>query len=54
MMSVDGLDQLASGDAILLGAVGAPDIPDDITLWGLLMVGLVNGAHGCRVRGLRP
>ena len=37
MMPVDGLDQLADGDAILLGAVGAPDIPDDVTLWGLLI-----------------
>jgi tartrate dehydrogenase/decarboxylase/D-malate dehydrogenase len=37
MMPVDGLDQMSSGDAILLGAVGAPDIPDDITLWGLLI-----------------
>ena len=37
MMPVDGIDQLATGDAILLGAVGAPDIPDDVTLWGLLI-----------------
>ena len=37
MMPVDGLEQLAEGDAILLGAVGAPDIPDDVTLWGLLI-----------------
>jgi tartrate dehydrogenase/decarboxylase / D-malate dehydrogenase len=35
MMPVDGLEQMATGDAILLGAVGAPDIPDDVTLWGL-------------------
>ena len=37
MMPVDGIDRLASGDAILLGAVGAPDIADDVTLWGLLI-----------------
>ncbi len=37
MMPVDGIAQLADGDAILLGAVGAPDIPDDVTLWGLLI-----------------
>jgi len=37
MMPVDGLDQLARHDAILLGAVGAPDIPDTETLWGLLI-----------------
>ena len=37
MMPVDGIEQLATGDATLLGAVGAPDIPDDVTLWGLLI-----------------
>jgi len=37
MMPVNGIDQLATGDAILLGAVGAEDIPDDVTLWGLLI-----------------
>jgi tartrate dehydrogenase/decarboxylase / D-malate dehydrogenase len=37
MMPVDGLEQLATGDATLLGAVGAQDIPDDVTLWGLLI-----------------
>jgi tartrate dehydrogenase/decarboxylase / D-malate dehydrogenase len=37
MMPSDGIAQLADGDAILLGAVGAPDIPDDVTLWGLLI-----------------
>ena len=35
LMPADGLDQLRGADAILFGAVGAPDIPDDITLWGL-------------------
>ncbi len=37
MMPTDGIEQLADGDATLLGAVGAPDIPDDVTLWGLLI-----------------
>lgn len=37
MMPVDGIDQLSTGDSILLGAVGAPDIPDEVTLWGLLI-----------------
>lgn len=37
MMPTDGLDRIASVDAILLGAVGAPDIPDAETLWGLLI-----------------
>ncbi|WP_417687418.1 tartrate dehydrogenase [Roseibium sp.] len=35
MMPEDGLDQLKSFDAIYFGAVGAPDVPDHITLWGL-------------------
>lgn len=37
MMPADGLDQLAGHDAIFLGAVGAPDISDAETLWGLLI-----------------
>ena len=35
LMPADGLDQLRPADAIYFGAVGAPDIPDHITLWGL-------------------
>ncbi|HEV7267677.1 MAG TPA: tartrate dehydrogenase [Falsiroseomonas sp.] len=35
MMPADGLDQLKAFDAIFFGAVGAPDIPDHITLWEL-------------------
>ncbi len=35
MMPADGLDQLKPFDAIYFGAVGAPDVPDHITLWGL-------------------
>jgi tartrate dehydrogenase/decarboxylase/D-malate dehydrogenase len=35
MMPADGLGQLKPFDAIYFGAVGAPDIPDDVTLWGL-------------------
>jgi tartrate dehydrogenase/decarboxylase/D-malate dehydrogenase len=30
-----GLDKLKTFDAILFGAVGAPDVPDHISLWGL-------------------
>ncbi|MGH7154408.1 MAG: isocitrate/isopropylmalate family dehydrogenase, partial [Acetobacteraceae bacterium] len=37
MMPADGLDQLARSDSILLGAVGWPDVPDHISLWGLLI-----------------
>ena len=32
-----GLDELAQTDAIFFGAVGAPDISDAVTLWGLLI-----------------
>ena len=35
LMPADGLDQLRPMDAIYFGAVGAPDIPDHVTLWGL-------------------
>jgi len=37
MMPPDGLDRLRESDAILLGAVGRPDVPDHISLWGLLI-----------------
>ncbi len=37
MMSPDGLERLRDSDAILLGAVGRPDVPDHISLWGLLI-----------------
>jgi hypothetical protein len=37
MMPADALDRLRGADAILLGAVGHPDIPDHITLNGLLL-----------------
>lgn len=36
-MPDDGLDQLRRHDAIFLGAVGAPGVPDDVSLWGLLI-----------------
>ena len=35
MMPDDGPEQLKAFDAIYFGAVGAPDVPDHITLWGL-------------------
>lgn len=35
MMPADGLATLRDFDAIYFGSVGAPDIPDHITLWGL-------------------
>ncbi len=37
MMPADGLDQLREFDAILLGAVGFPGVPDHVSLWGLLL-----------------
>jgi tartrate dehydrogenase/decarboxylase/D-malate dehydrogenase len=37
MMPPDGLEQLSRFDAILLGAVGEPSVPDHISLWGLLL-----------------
>ena len=35
MMDADGLERLRRFDAIFFGAVGDPDLPDDLTLWGL-------------------
>lgn len=37
MMPDDGLDRIEDSDAILLGAVGHPDVPDHVTLHGLLL-----------------
>ncbi len=37
MMPDDGLEQIKGHDAILLGAVGFPGVPDHISLWGLLI-----------------
>ena len=37
MMPEDGIAQLADSDAIFLGAVGFPGVPDHISLWGLLV-----------------
>lgn len=35
MMADDGLDQIKDHDAIYFGAVGFPNVPDHISLWGL-------------------
>ncbi len=51
MMPRDGLDLLAQHDAVFFGAVGAPDIPDHVTLWGLL-IPIRRGFHQCV--NLRP
>jgi len=37
MMPEDGIDRLRPHDAIFLGAVGFPGVPDHISLWGLLI-----------------
>ena len=37
MMPADGLDRIAGHDAIFLGAVGFPGVPDHVSLWGLLI-----------------
>lgn len=37
MMPADGLAQLRGFDAIYLGAVGYPGVPDHVSLWGLLI-----------------
>ncbi|WP_022886776.1 tartrate dehydrogenase [Glaciibacter superstes] len=37
MMPDDALEQIAGDDAIFLGAVGAPGVPDHESLWGMLI-----------------
>ena len=37
MMPDDGLDRIRTHDAIYLGAVGYPGVPDHVSLWGLLI-----------------
>ncbi|MFD4669748.1 tartrate dehydrogenase [Lentzea sp. NPDC058450] len=37
MMPADGLEQIRHHDAVLLGAVGDPSVPDHVSLWGLLI-----------------
>lgn len=37
MMDEDGMERLKDFDAIFLGAVGAPGVPDHISLWDLLL-----------------
>ena len=44
MMPEDGLDRIKNHDAIYLGAVGYPGVPDHVSLWGLLI------PHSARLR----
>lgn len=37
MMPADGIERLQRHDAVFLGAVGHPDVPDHVSLWGLLI-----------------
>lgn len=37
MMASDGLDRMRECDALFLGAVGYPGVPDHVSLWGLLI-----------------
>ncbi|MGE0042389.1 MAG: tartrate dehydrogenase [Vicinamibacterales bacterium] len=37
MMDADGLDRLRGTDAIFLGAVGAPGVPDHVSVWELIL-----------------
>jgi tartrate dehydrogenase/decarboxylase/D-malate dehydrogenase len=37
MMPDDGLQKISGHDAIFLGAVGFPGVPDHVSLWGLLI-----------------
>ena len=37
MMPPDALDVLRQHDAVLLGAMGDPSVPDDISLWGSIL-----------------
>jgi tartrate dehydrogenase/decarboxylase/D-malate dehydrogenase len=37
MMPEDGIEQISGHDAIFLGAVGFPGVPDHVSLWGLLI-----------------
>lgn len=37
MMPEDGIEQIKEFDAIYLGAVGFPGVPDHVSLWGLLI-----------------
>jgi len=37
VMPDDAIDQVRTKDAILLGAVGTPGVPDHVSLWGMLI-----------------
>ena len=37
MMPEDALETLSTFDAVLLGAIGDPSVPDHVSLWGLVL-----------------
>jgi len=37
MMPADGLERLRGADAIFLGAIGAPSVPDHVSVWELIL-----------------
>ena len=37
MMPADALTRLAGSDAIYLGAIGAPSVPDHVSVWELIL-----------------
>jgi tartrate dehydrogenase/decarboxylase/D-malate dehydrogenase len=51
IMPEDGIDRLASFDAIFLGAVGWPGVPDHVSLWDML-IPIRRGFH--QYANLRP
>lgn len=67
MMPEDGIEQLSKFDAVYLGAVGFPGVPDHVSLWGLLLpirkrfeqyvnlrpIRLLNGAP-CPLKDAKP
>ncbi len=51
MMDKEGIKQLRDYDAVFVGAVGHPNVPDHVSLWGLLIP--IRRAFGQRIN-LRP
>ncbi len=49
MMPDDALETLRGFDAILLGAIGDPRVPDHVSLWGLLQRPADPAARGHRL-----
>jgi tartrate dehydrogenase/decarboxylase / D-malate dehydrogenase len=53
MMAADGLEVLTGFDAIYFGAVGWPDVPDHVSLWGLRLAICQNFDQWANVRPVR-